>query len=89
MNVFGVPGIGGSLGTCCYCGKSFCTEVLMSRSCHMLKLGGVAMAAHVDCLPKLQGLCVDGGISFERWRELPEGSPLIAEMQRLEQEPTQ
>ena len=87
MSSYGLPGPGGSLGKCGYCGKSFITETILGRNVRTVRLGGCEIALHEpECFDKLVGLASDGGITFDKWRQLPEESPLRNEMQRLERE---
>jgi len=84
---FGLPGVGGSLGTCVYCGQSFFKELILGKQCRIISLGGQDFAIHIpSCFDKLKEICIDGHLKFEQWRELPENSPLIKELQRLESE---
>lgn len=84
--IHGVPGIGGSLGKCCYCGDNFMKEIVLGKSVRTITLGGEGMAVHGDCWTELDRLSIDGRIEFKTWREMPEASPLRLEFIRLEKE---
>jgi len=72
------PGIGGSLGECCVCGKSFCKEVLLGQSVATGKLDGfdLDLPLHKECADLLQNISA----TTKDWRELPEG-PLRREFE--------
>jgi hypothetical protein len=69
MSVFGFPGIGGSLGTCAICGKSFLIEILLEKRIQSFYIGGCKqqLFGHDKCMDKYHGK--DMGL-------LPAGSPI-------------
>ena len=72
MEYWGIPGIGGSLGTCAICGESFLTEILFSESVSQVVVDGFdqQLSIHTKkCKPKLQAVMDAGG----DWQLLPEG----------------
>ena len=71
-----IPGIGGSLGECCVCGKPFLKEILLRQQVAMIGIEGLSrdVPVHQDCVKTLQSVKDAGG----NWRLLPEG-PLRAE----------
>lgn len=79
MNPFGMPGLGGSLGTCAFCGKPFLTEIILGKKVPSFTIPGVlnTLFGHEECL-KLY----DGKEVFE----LPKESPIrqLAERQNKE-----
>lgn len=66
----GLPGIGGSLGACAWCGKPFALEILMGQSVPIFQIGQVKgdLAAHRNCLELLKKTT-----SILEW---PEESPI-------------
>lgn len=72
------PGIGGSLGECVLCGKSFALEVITGKSIatvHMDGFGYTALPLHGACLETLEGMKGQG------WEKLPDG-PLRREFEK-------
>lgn len=67
----GIPGPGGSLGACCYCGKPFLHAVLIGSSVKQVEIDGVSggCPVHDECLPKLE--------ATKQYAELPVESPLF------------
>ena len=55
--VFGMPGIGGSLGKCALCGDTFLTEIILGKSVQTFTLspGGQKLFGHDDCMKKYEG----------------------------------
>lgn len=82
---YGMPGVGGSLGKCCYCGDTFMAEILLGKTCREVVIGGQAMFVHTrkDCFKKLVALADSGQLSIDRWADLPDGSPLRDAMKKL------
>lgn len=84
MNHFGLPGIGGSLGKCGYCGEGFITEILTNDTCPTVVIGGCEFVIHAkQCLPALKGLVRNGRLSLAQWSALPEQSPLRPKMKEM------
>jgi len=57
---FAIPGIGGSLGMCAICGKSFATEMILGKSVASLSVSGLDRKVPVhdkcgDTVVALQG----------------------------------
>ena len=69
---FGVPGIGGSLGLCAVCDRSFAVECITGESVVSFRVPGIAptLYAHKDCISTLENIRdnKDGD-----WTQLPEG----------------
>lgn len=57
MIPFGMPGIGGSLGTCALCGQPFLTEILLGKKVHTFTMPGVKnkLFGHDKCLTQYDG----------------------------------
>jgi hypothetical protein len=74
--IHGMPGIGGSLGCCAVCGKSFIAEIIGDAKVRVIEVDGIDgdLCVHDDCMPALEG-------ARDRWEELPEG-PLRAAYER-------
>lgn len=55
-NHFGIPGIGGSLGTCALCGKPFVTEIILGNPVQSFSVGGCnqRLYGHDKCLADLK-----------------------------------
>ena len=55
--MFGIPGIGGSLGECALCGKPFVTEILLGKKVQSFKIAGCAQTlfGHDECMTKYEG----------------------------------
>ncbi len=51
---FGTPGIGGSLGVCALCGKSFLTEIVLGSAVKSFSVSGCdqTLYGHDKCLAK-------------------------------------
>jgi hypothetical protein len=67
-----IPGLGGSLGECIYCGESFAYEIMTNRTVsiiHMEAFGDANLPIHDKCREDMQKL-VDAG---SEWTALPEG----------------
>ena len=64
--IAGMPGIGGSLGECQVCGKSFMTDILLGKSVMTGRIPGMNcdVAVHSECAKMLDG---------EPWDKLPDG----------------
>lgn len=62
------PGVGGLLGMCGLCGKSFVLEILLGREVHTIEIDGfnADVCLHGKCLEILSE-CRDD------WRKLPDG----------------
>lgn len=52
MNAFGIPGIGGSLGSCAFCGESFLGSILTGGKFQPFSVNGNRLAAHPECWDK-------------------------------------
>lgn len=65
----GMPGLGGSLGTCAICGQSFAVETLMNEAPQSFSVPLLKnlMFAHDKCAEILKSI-TDGD-----WEKLPEG----------------
>lgn len=65
---FGIPGPGGSLGTCAVCGRSFMAEVLTGKPVESFTIQGIEheMFAHDACVTTLKEIGTD-------WTKLPDG----------------
>lgn len=90
MNAYGMPGVGGALGQCCYCGETFIGEILFGTTCRRITIGEQDLFIHTkhkysnrDCFSKLKKLAADGRISLSKWSDLPEASPLREPMKKL------
>lgn len=70
MSSFGMPGPGGSLGCCAYCGKPFLAEVLLGTKVQGFTLDGckTELFAHKACYEKLS--------QTKEFKDLPAESPL-------------
>ena len=70
MSHFGMPGPGGSLGTCALCGESFALECMLGRSVKSFRQAGsdATFYAHDKCL--------EDSKRFKTLLDLPEASPL-------------
>ena len=66
---FGMPGPGGSLGTCALCGKPFLTEILLGRVVKQFEIPQCAqrLFAHEKCLKEYEGKEIS---------DLPDESPI-------------
>jgi hypothetical protein len=55
---YGIPGIGGSLGSCAVCGDTFLYEILMGQRIDSLKLAGIDknLPVHKKCVEKVIAL---------------------------------
>lgn len=62
------PGVGGSLGMCGVCGKSFVVEVLLGLNVHTIEIDGfnADVCLHEKCLKIMEECRHD-------WRTLPDG----------------
>lgn len=87
---YGMPGVGGSLGKCCYCGDTFMSEILLGRTCRSVVIGEQEMFVHTEkpCFDKLVALAEGGSLALSRWADLPEGSPLRDVMKKLHEAET-
>jgi len=87
---FGMPGIGGSLGKCCYCGDTFMREILTGETCQSIYVGGQEMFVHTlparDCLGEMQALATAGQLKIADYDKLPAASPLRDAMRKLHEE---
>lgn len=82
MTLHGMPGIGGSLGMCAFCGETFIMaligfEEVAGRGDNMVHTGEVPgikgkLCFHKPCKEKLAAIAE----GTQDWRELPEGGPL-------------
>jgi hypothetical protein len=54
----GLPGIGGSLGACAFCGKPFVMEILTRKSVPTFEIEQVKgpLAAHQACMDRFEGV---------------------------------
>ena len=70
-----MPGIGGSLGECAICGKSFALEVLLGRSIETLKMIGLpaAIPVHPKCAEEVIAISNEHRGEADSWQHLPEG----------------
>src|SRR5687767_8158173 len=82
MSSFGMPGVGGSLGTCALCGDTFLIEVMvgsmLNKKVHPFTADGFdcTMYAHSECLKLINA---DGNIDV---LALPEKSPIRQAFER-------
>ena len=69
MGLFGMPGIGGSLGCCAVCRESFVKEVLLGDSVKTISMELIEddLCVHAKCMPILERSRTDG------WETLPDG----------------
>ena len=70
MTLHGMPGIGGSLGCCAMCGKSFVMELLVpGERVQTIHIDGIDgdLCLHTKCLKELETIRGNG------WEELPDG----------------
>ena len=67
--LYGMPGIGGGLGQCAVCGKSFVKEVLLGRLVRTIEIDGIdgELCIHDACLNRL------ALIRGKDWELLPDG----------------
>lgn len=67
----GFPGIGGSLGTCCLCGKSFMLNLLTGENVAIREHAetGDSFSLHLKCAEELDVLQAREG----SWREMRDG----------------
>ena len=79
--IAGMPGIGGSLGECQVCGKSFVGNILLGKGVMVGRVAGMNcdVAVHPDCA-KL--FCV------KPWDELPDG-PIRRAFEESNSEPVE
>lgn len=77
----GMPGPGGSLGQCCYCGKDFLAEILLSKTVKPVQVAGCdqTLYVHQRCVKKLQ--------ACKEYPKLPDESPLKAAWLKAVAEP--
>lgn len=56
MSTNGLPGIGGSLGACAWCGKPFVMEILTGKTVPLFSIDQIKgdLAAHRKCLKMLK-----------------------------------
>jgi hypothetical protein len=89
MRAFGMPGVGGSLGKCCYCGDTFMKEILTGTNCQSINVGGQEMFVHIpDCLGAIVALATNGELQFSDYEKFPEESPLRQAMKKAIEEAT-
>lgn len=69
MPTFGMPGPGGSLGQCAFCGKPFLTEILFGQTVSFFTIPGCiqTLFGHDECLKEFDG---------KEMTDLPAESPL-------------
>jgi len=69
---FGIPGVGGSLGRCAVCDKSFVHEILFGMTCQSFRVPGMepTLYAHDDCIKLLEDIRDNHAGD---WARLPEG----------------
>jgi len=72
MSIYGVPGIGDSLGKCAVCGETFLLNLLTNEAIKTFNVEGIkqTLCAHKKCMKTLKRC------SGENWRNLPDNSPL-------------
>jgi hypothetical protein len=72
MSVWGMPGIGNSLGKCAVCGDAFVVEIMTGRNVATFHVDGIdhTLCAHEKCMDTLEAC------RGESWTALPENSPL-------------
>lgn len=78
-DTFGMPGPGGSLGTCAFCGVPFLKEILMGGKVPSFTIDGIrqTLYAHPACLKALQRI--------KEFKDLPPG-PLREAWERTQTE---
>lgn len=66
----GMPGPGGSLGQCCYCGRDFMVEILLGKTVKPVQVKGCeqTLYVHHGCAKKLE--------ACKEYPQLPDESPL-------------
>ena len=69
---FGIPGVGGSLGLCAVCDKTFLNEILFGTLCTSFHVPGIdkTLYAHNDCIKLLEDIRDN---QAGDWTKLPEG----------------
>ena len=69
MSIFGMPGVGGSLGQCALCGECFAAEIMLGKNVGTFRLPGIegTLCGHDKCLDEFEG---------KTMLDLPEASPL-------------
>ncbi len=69
---YGIPGIGGSLGSCAVCGESFAAEILLGKSVDSLRIEGIAadLPVHEKCAAIVNNMC---GMWEDIRDDFPEG----------------
>lgn len=78
-----MPGVGGSLGECVACGKSFALEVMLGRNITTVRMEmfPLPLPIHDSCADELQSISDLYVNDPDSWKHLPEG-PLRQEFQR-------
>lgn len=82
---YGIPGIGGSLGMCAVCGKSFAAELMMHKAVSAISISVVEgkLPVHDEC----GDLVLKISAEDSDWRKLPEG-PLREAFEEAEKDGT-
>ena len=72
---YGAPGVGGSLGCCCYCGEAFTLAIMTGSSVRTIRITGFSgqLSIHDACMSALAALIARDP---KDWRALPEKSPV-------------
>lgn len=88
MGGFGIPGIGGSLGCCAWCGENFTLNLFTGEHVHSIDVAGVTMALHKKCLLPMEAIATanDGRVPLACYGEFPDGSPLGKKMKQMHEE---
>jgi len=75
----GMPGPGGSLGECAFCGGNFIAEILLGDLVPQIEVKGCSqtLSAHHACIEKFKGT---------QWADLPDESPLKRAWLKLQPE---
>lgn len=83
MSHFGMPGPGGSLGTCALCGECFMVEIVMGASVKSFKQAGSSTTFYGH------DKCLEDAKNFKTLLDLPEKSPLRQAYEKQEREKTE
>jgi len=73
-----LPGVGGSLGECVICGKSFLYEILSGKKVRYIDVNGSELPCHQGCIKHIKK-----AQRSKKWEDLPEG-PLRKEFEKQE-----
>lgn len=70
-----LPGIGGSLGECVACGKSFALEVITGKNVETIRMKGFSqpLPVHSKCCDEIVALAETHSGEADSWMHLPDG----------------